>query len=151
MQRFIASALVVGSIMSGLVASGKGPQSSSRLSAVLESVTKAGYDSVTEISLDDGQWEVESPKNGKPVGLRIDSSSIAVLSEYPDEPHPVVPKNAMSLAEIVRGLLEKADYTSIRKIDFERTGWEVKAFHGGSYRELFLDLNGKILVDKPED
>jgi hypothetical protein len=119
------------------------------LSAVLNSVAKAGYESITEVSYDDGQWEVEALKNNEPVGLRIDPQSGKVLREHRDEPHPRLPAKLQALPALV-GRLEKDGYHPIKKAEFHVTGWEIEALHDGSWRELILDTQGKIVDDQPD-
>jgi hypothetical protein len=116
----------------------------------LNAVTNAGYASVTEVSYDDGQWEVEAIHDGQPIGLRIDPRSAKILNEHPDEPHPQVPDAAKPLIKIVRQLEQKG-YSPVKKAELELAGWEVEALHNGQWRDLLVGLDGKILSDRLDD
>ncbi len=126
------------------------PRSGKQLAAVLELVAAKGYTSVTEISFDDGYWEVEAMKGGASVELQVDPQSGAGVSERSDGPHPQLPTNSKTLRDIVTAL-EKAGYGQIAKIDFETTGWAAEARRGVQWRELILDLDGNVVSDHPED
>jgi hypothetical protein len=119
------------------------PHSAQQLSLVLESIVKSGYESVTEVSFDEGLWELEATKGQKSVGLRVDPHSGQVVREYADEPHAKLPASAKPLSEIAR-IVEQAGYSPIRKIDFERGAWEVDAQQNGVWREFHVSVNGTI-------
>ncbi|MGC4004817.1 MAG: PepSY domain-containing protein [Pirellulales bacterium] len=101
------------------------PSSAKPLSAVLDAVATAGYDAPTEITYDDGRWEVEVLKAGKPLGLVVDPATAVIVREHADEPHPALPADAIGLRTIV-GRLEKEGYVPT-KVEFETTGWEIEA------------------------
>ncbi|HTN75456.1 MAG TPA: PepSY domain-containing protein, partial [Pirellulaceae bacterium] len=117
---------------------------------VLRIVATAGYDDVTEISFDDGQWEVEAVKNDQPLEIHLHARTGKVLTEQADEAHDRLPGGALSLREIV-GLLEVSGYTRIKKADFHGAQWEVEAFREGSWRELIVDSIGKVISDRLDD
>lgn len=126
------------------------PRSAMPLSAVLKSLTDAGYDDVTEVSFDDGLWEVEALRRGESLGLRIHPDSGKVLREYSDEPHPELSSKLQPLSSIIRRL-EKAGFTPIKKVEYESGVWEVEALHGRDLRELIVDTDGKIIRNRRED
>src|SRR5262245_45628946 len=100
MQRLITSIAMFTLVCGSFPESDEIPPSSAKqLSLVLESVVNSGYESVTEVSFDDGRWEIEATKNRMPVGLRVDPQSGKVVHEYPDEPHPKLPANAKPLSD----------------------------------------------------
>jgi hypothetical protein len=126
------------------------PVSDVGLSDVLKMVEKAGYDAVTEVSFDDGRWEVEALKDKQPVELKIDPVSLKVIDERPDESHHPLKEGSTPLSAIV-DRLQKAGFNRLRKAEFEVTGWEVEAFHDASWRELMLSIDGEILPDVSEN
>jgi hypothetical protein len=151
MQRYWMMALVLSPLAASVAWSDEiPPRSAMPLSAVLKSLTKAGYEAVTEVSFDDGLWEVEVLQRGEPLGLRVHPDTAQVLRKYPDEPHPRLSAEQPSLAFIARRL-EKAGYTPIKKAEFESGTWEVEALRGRDLRELIVDANGKIIRDQRED
>lgn len=152
MTRTLIAAVVLSAIAAAPLVGREGSRlsTSKPLSAILEAVAKAGYTDVTEVSYDDGQWEVEVLKDGRPVGLRIDPLSAKILRDHPDEPHPRIPQGAKPLTAIV-AQLEKDGYSPIEKAELELAGWEVEALHNGQWRELIIDLDGKIISDQLDD
>jgi hypothetical protein len=143
--------VLLGSLIVGaqLLPAADPPANGLGIHKILEVLNQAGYRDVTEISYDDGRWEVEALKDAKPVGIALHPGSGEILQVYPDEPHPSLPSGGIGLPAIV-ARLEKDGYT-IRKIDFEATGWEVEARQQGGWRELAIDLNGKVVANRPND
>ena len=121
---------------------------------LLEIVAKLeqdGYDPITDVSLDRGQWEIEAHKFGTPLELRVDPASGAIVSEHQDDGDPVPPAGAKKLSEIVRGVVA-AGYTGIEEISFEGRSWEVEAVRNGTRRELRVDpTTGSIVSDRVDD
>jgi len=151
MRSLIAIGLLLALVVAPLTVHGDTPpRSGKQLSSILEAVVEAGYTNVTEVSFDDGRWEIECLKGRKSIGLSVDPQSGKVLTEYADEPHPQLPANSEPLVVIVRRL-EKSGYAPIKKVDFEVNGWEVEALHDSTWRELTLDTDGKILTDRLDD
>lgn len=151
MRSVITLGMLLALVLAPLTASGDTPPRSSKsLSSILEAVMDAGYTDVTEVSFDDGRWEIECLKGRKSVGLAVNPQSGKVVTEYADEPHPQLPAQGEPLLAIVRRL-EKDGYTPIKKVDFEVNGWEVEALHDSTWRELTLATDGKILTDQLDD
>jgi hypothetical protein len=125
------------------------PAGAASLASVIAAVEQSGCEAVTEISFDDGRWEVEALRSGKPVGLRVNAATRKILSEYADEPHPKLAAGSKSAQQIAQGL-EQAGYPLVRKLEFETTGWEAEAQRAGQWRELILDLEGKVVSDEPD-
>ena len=127
------------------------PPGSVPLTTILQTIGRGGYQAVTEVSFDDGEWEVEAMKEKSPVGLRIVPSSGEIRSVHPDEPHPAIPDRAMPLTDLLKSL-DTAGYTGITKLELEHGGWEVECLKGGLPRELLLDpVSGKVLYDRADD
>jgi uncharacterized membrane protein YkoI len=127
------------------------PQAAKPLSEVLIALESGGLKSVTEISFDDGSWEVEGLRDGKPVELHVDPLTSKILSERADEMHPGFPSDGKSLPEICKQI-EAAGYGPITDIDLEPAGWEIETMRNGAQRQLVVDLRtGKILSDQADD
>lgn len=127
------------------------PAGSVPLVTILRNVEERGYRGVTEISYDDGEWEVEAMEGTNPVGLRVVPATGAIRSVHADEPHPAVPDRALSLPDLLKSL-ETAGYATITKVELEPAGWEVDCLKAGSPRELLVDpLTGRVLSDRADD
>ena len=121
------------------------------LSEVLVTLDKGGLRSVTEVSFDDGVWEVEGIRDGRPVELHIDPLTCKIINERADEAHPVIPGEGKSLIEICKAV-EDAGYSPVTEAEYEPTGWEIETLHNGAARQLVVDgRTGKILSDQPDD
>jgi len=139
---------VIGLACGMAFADGVPPVGSVSLASLLQSVEKQGYQAITEVSFDDGEWEIEALQGTNPVGLRITPQSGDIRHVHADEPHPVLPQKALSAAQVL-DTLQKAGYPTITKIELEPNGWEAEALQNGIEHELLLDLTtGKILVDQ---
>ena len=127
------------------------PPGSVPLATILQTIERSGYQAVTEVSFDDGEWEVEAMKEASPVGLRIVPSTGEIRSVHPDEPHPAIPDRAKPLTDLLKSL-EGAGYTGITKMELESGGWEVECLKEGLPRELLVDtVLGKVLSDRADD
>ena len=121
------------------------------LTTILANDEKGGYRDVTEVSVDDGEWEVEALREGQPVGLRIVPGTGEIRSVHADEPHPALPREALPLPEILKKL-DTAGYGQVSKLELEPTGWEVECWKGGTERDLLVDLRtGQVLSDRVDD
>ncbi|WP_069947405.1 PepSY domain-containing protein [Microbulbifer aggregans] len=87
MKRTIALALAIaGATLSPLAAADKKPPPGAMaLSTVLTTLEQQGYTPIVEVSLDDGRWEIEAFKEGKPVKVKVDPNTAEILSEEPDD------------------------------------------------------------------
>jgi uncharacterized membrane protein YkoI len=104
-----------------------------------------------EISFDDGVWEVEAYKQDTAFEISLDPTSGEVVSEHRDEGDPKPPADAMPLAKIVQAL-EKAGYSDLNDISFERKSWEVEATRDNQKRELRIDArDGRVISDRVDD
>ncbi|KUJ81590.1 PepSY domain-containing protein [Microbulbifer flavimaris] len=61
------------------------PPGAMALSTVLTKLEQQGYTPIVEVSLENGQWEIEAFKEGEPVKLKVDPNTSDILSEQPDE------------------------------------------------------------------
>ncbi|HET7634919.1 MAG TPA: PepSY domain-containing protein [Burkholderiales bacterium] len=62
----------------------KPPANSKPVSAIASSLEQQGYAPISEISFDDGRWEVEAYKNDQKRELRVDPQTGKILSDRPD-------------------------------------------------------------------
>lgn len=83
----IATASVAASLfgVSAAVASEKPPADSLPLAEIVTTIESQGYAPITEISMDDGVWEVEAYKNNEERELRVDPMNGNVLSDRRDD------------------------------------------------------------------
>lgn len=77
---FTAAALVSGLAM----ADEKPPADAMALSAVVQALESMGYAPITEVSFDDGVWEVEAIKDGQARELRVNPLDAQVISDRED-------------------------------------------------------------------
>lgn len=121
------------------------------LSEILGTLDKGGLRSVTEVSFDNGVWEVEGIRDGRPVELHIDPLTSQIINERADEAHPAIPGDGKSLIAICQAV-EEAGYSPVTEAEYEPAGWEIETLHKGTPRQLVVDLRtGKIVSDQPDD
>jgi uncharacterized membrane protein YkoI len=118
---------------------------------VVKSLEEADYAPITEISLDDGVWEVEAYKEDIAYELSIDPETGEVISEHRDNGDPKPPAKSMLLSTIIEAI-EKAGYTHVHDVSFEHRVWEAEVRRDNMKRELRLDpLTGEIVEDRVDD
>ena len=72
-------------LVPGLVLAGeKPPENAVPLSEIVKSLETSGYSPITEVSIDDGIWEVEAYKDGEERDLKVDPVNGEVISDRPD-------------------------------------------------------------------
>ncbi|MES2788285.1 MAG: PepSY domain-containing protein [Planctomycetota bacterium] len=151
MKMLHAGLVWAAAVTSVALGGGAPPKSAKPLSEVLVALETGGLKSVTEISFDDGRWEIEGLRDGKPVELYVDPETSKIIKERPDERHPPVPEGAKSLAVICKEL-EDAGFWPITEAELDVSGWDVETLKNGAKRQLVVDLkSGKILSDQPDD
>jgi uncharacterized membrane protein YkoI len=80
-----AAILPVVAISSALALAGDRPPADSKpVSSIAASLEQQGYKPISEISFDDGRWEVEAYKDGQKRELRVDPQTGKILSDRPD-------------------------------------------------------------------
>lgn len=118
---------------------------------VVKSLEEADYAPITEISFDDGVWEVEAYKGDIAYELSIDPETGEVISEHRDNGDPKPPAKSLLLSAIIEAI-EKAGYTHVHDVSFEHRIWEAEVRREGMKRELRLDpLTGEIVEDRVDD
>ncbi|WP_237066067.1 PepSY domain-containing protein [Microbulbifer guangxiensis] len=77
---------IAGATLSPLAAADdKPPPGAMALSTVLTKLEQQGYTPIIEVSLENGRWEVEAYKEGKPVKVEVDPNTSDILSEEPND------------------------------------------------------------------
>jgi len=121
------------------------------LSQVLAAAEKHGLNSILEASLDDSVWEVEGFREDKVVELHLDPRTLELLGEHSDSPRQKLPLDTLS-ARIVAESLEKAGYSPVTEIEWDRNVWEAEALHNHNPRQLRIHpTTAKILSDRFDD
>ncbi|WP_417735371.1 PepSY domain-containing protein [Rosistilla oblonga] len=111
-----------------------------------------GYKPFSEISMDDGKWEVEVRQNDVAYELTVDSFTGKILSQHRDDPDDHPAKDSLPLSEVLKSLAENDGYSDIDEVSFERRYWEVEAFKNRQKRELHVDpRTAKIIADRIDD
>ncbi len=80
--------LVVVTLLLGISLAGAGempPANSMKLSDVVKLLEAKGYSPITEISIDNGVWEVEAYKNGREHELKINPVNGEIISDRLDD------------------------------------------------------------------
>jgi hypothetical protein len=70
--------------MQPALADEKPPAGAMALSVILTQLEQKGYTPITDVSLDNGRWEVEAFKGAEKRDLEVDPNSGEVLSDKPD-------------------------------------------------------------------
>lgn len=145
----LAAAIVPISLASGQPAERPSePLPLSEIAAILE---KDGYDPLVEASFDDGEWEVEAFRGREAVELTVNPLTGEVTSSHRDDAERRPPEGSLALSKVIRAL-EKAGYTNINEVSFERRYWEVEADRDGKPRELYVDpKSGEVVSDRADD
>lgn len=121
------------------------------MASVVAQLEQEGYSPFTELSMDDGAWEVEAYKGDVPYELRVDVRTGEILSEHRDDSEPRPPQDAKPLSEVLR-LLTKAGYENIDDVSFERRYWEFEVYRQDGEHEIHVDpLTGEVVSDRIDD
>jgi uncharacterized membrane protein YkoI len=152
MKALIGVSLLLGTLVALPAASGEQPPEGSKtLQEIISGAERSGYGPITEVSFDDGVWEVEAYKGDTAFEVTLDATSGEVVSEHRDDGDTRPPAGSMSLSKIVDALTD-AGYQNLNDLSFERKSWEVEATRGNQKRELRVDAkNGKVISDRVDD
>ncbi len=127
------------------------PVGGKSLGDVIGIIEGKGYGPITEVSFDDGVWEVETYKSDVAYEVTLDPASGDVISAHRDDGDAKPPTDSMPLAKIVAAL-EKAGYQQLSELSFERKIWEIEAMRDNQKRELRVDpRDGRVLSDRVDD
>jgi uncharacterized membrane protein YkoI len=118
---------------------------------IVLSLEKQGISPIVEISFDDGVWEVEAYHEDIAMELTVDPSTGEIIAEHRDDADAKPPSGSLPLSQIIT-TLEKAGYTRVKEISFERRSWEVEASRENQRRELRIDAkDGHVISDRVDD
>lgn len=78
-------AAVAACVLQPALADEKPPPGAMALSTVLTQLEQQGYTPITDVSLNNGRWEVEAYKGSEKRDLQVDPNSGEILSDKPDE------------------------------------------------------------------
>ena len=144
----LLAALVLSALPLAAVIADRPPADAKPLSVLIQQLEKAGYGPFVEASFDDDRLEVEVYKQDTGYELKVDPRNGKVLSEERDKHNERPPQDAQPLSAIL-AKLEKAGYSPISEVSFERRYWEIEAVQGQGERELHVDpKTGEILREK---
>lgn len=153
MKLAIAMALIASTTASSLLFAAEEPKPAAKKS-LLDIVVKLendGYGPITDISMEEGDWEVEAYKGDVAYEMLVDAETGEVVAEHRDDGDSKPPANAKKLSEIIT-MLESEGYSRIREVSFERKNWEVEAIKDKTQRELRVDpVSGKVVSDRVDD
>jgi len=95
------------------VSADQAPADAKSIVQIVQQLEQMGYGPFTEVSFDDGNWEVEVYKQDAPYELAVEPRSGKILSEHRDDAEPHPPSDSQPLSQILR-TLGKAGYTAQR-------------------------------------
>jgi uncharacterized membrane protein YkoI len=153
MKALMGFSLVFASVAAMPLASAdeRPPADGTPLFELLEILDEKGYGPVIEVSFDDGVWEVEVYKGDAALEVSVDPAKGEIISEHRDDGDPKPPTDAMPLAKVIAAL-ERAGYTDLNDISFERRSWEVEATRDNQKIELRVDAkDGRVISDRVDD
>ena len=153
LKSLVAALLIPVGIQSAFIASGQtSDQHALTLVEVVQRLENDGYGPFTELSMDDGNWEVEARKNRESVELTADPDSGKVLAEHRDDPEAAPPADAMTLSDVLRIVLDSGSYKTFDNVSFERRYWEIEVHKDGQKHELHVDpITGTIIAERVDD
>lgn len=119
---------------------------------IVQQLERDGYGPFSELSLDDGNWEIEVRKQGESVELTVDPISGKVLSEHRDDADQTPGKDAMALSKLLQTVSNNGGYKNFDEVSFERRYWEIEVYKDGQKRELHVDpTTAKVVADRIDD
>lgn len=149
----VATALISVGSMSAFNAFGQSSGGKAlSLIEIVQALEQDGYGPFTELSLDDGNWEVEARKQGESVEVAVDPISGKVLSEHRDDPERTPPEGSLALSKLLQSVADAGGYRHFDEVSFERRYWEIEVYKDGQKRELLVDpLTAKVIADRADD
>jgi uncharacterized membrane protein YkoI len=121
------------------------------LSKIVLRLEKSGYLPIVELEFDDGVLEIEAFKGDQSVELRVDPRTGEIRSERETERHRRPPDDALPLSEVLRKL-DKAGYSKVREVGFDRKDWKIEVIKDQREWNLRVDpLTGKVISKHKDD
>ncbi len=119
---------------------------------IVQRLEKDGYGPFTELSMDDGNWEVEARKQNDSLELTVDPVSGEILSEHRDDAEQTPPTGSMPLSKVLQTVSESGSYQQFDEVSFERRYWEIEVYQAGQKHELLVDpMTAKVIADRLDD
>ncbi len=119
---------------------------------IVQQLEKDGYGPFSELSRDDGNWEIEVRKQNESVELTVDPISGKVLSEHRDDTEQTPGKDAMALSKLLQSVSNSGNYQDFEEVSFERRYWEIEVYKDGQKHELHVDpLTAKVIASRIDD
>jgi hypothetical protein len=114
------------------------------LSEVLAAAEQRGVTDISDVSFDDGVWEIEGYRDGKAVEVHLHPHFLSVLAEHPEEPQSR-PYRSLRASEIAKKL-EEAGYGQISELEWEQTHWVAEVMTPRGEQELPIAADtGKVI------
>lgn len=152
LNSLIAAAMIPIAIAYAVDADGQSPRREEvSLITIVKKLEMAGYGPFTELSIDDGNWEIEVRKQNESVELLVDPVNGEILSEHRDDSETAPPASAMPLSKLLQSLADNAGYKEFDDVSFERRYWEIEAFKDGQKMELLVDPRTARIVSERFD
>lgn len=150
-QSLIITATAVTAVPLAFVSADQAPADAKPIVEIVQQLEQMGYGPFTEVSFDDGHWEVEVYKQNVPYELAVEPGSGNILSEHRDDAEPRPSRDSQPLSHILR-MLGKAGYTEISEVSFERRYWEVESFRSDGKHETHVDpITAEVINDRLDD
>lgn len=149
----IALTLIPASLFPAVTTQGQ-TKSDTRLSMidVVQRLESDGYGPFTELSLDNGNWEIEVRKQAESLELIVDPASGRVISEHRDDSEIAPPGNSMKLSQLLKTVAQDETYQRFEEVSFERRYWELEVFKDGRKWELHVDpVTARIVAERADD
>lgn len=129
------------------------PQAGAKsLVEIVKGLEQEGYGPFTELSMDDGAWEVEVRRQEMPLELTVDPVTGKVLSEHRDDSEPAPAADAMPLSRLLLAISAQGNYGHFEEVSFERRYWEIEVYKNGQKRELHVDpITAKVIANRLDD
>jgi uncharacterized membrane protein YkoI len=119
---------------------------------IVEQLEQEGYGPFSEISKDDGYWEIEVSRDGVAYELTVSPETGKVVAQHRDDPERLPPKEAMPLSKLLKSILKDTNYRSIDEVSFERRYWEIEVFQSNEKHEIHVDpVTAKVIADRVDD
>lgn len=147
----LAAVAIVAGVPLSVVLADRPSADSMPVVEIVEQLEREGYGPFVEVSFDDGYWEVEAYKSDGAYELAVDASTGRILSEHRDDAERRPPSDAQLLSRLLRSL-DKAGYTNIEEVEFERRYWEIEARREDGKHEILVDpTTGEVVNDRHDD
>jgi|GEM_PF-994975 len=150
MNRYTTSLGIVALLLGTAMAHERLPMNAKPLSAILEAAEQAKITDITEVSFDDGVWEIEGFQNGQALEFHFNPVTGALLSSHSDTNHRLIGDGILSALAVARQL-EKGGFQTITELEWEGTFWSADVTFEGQPRELQIDPRTGVILSNRVD